>query len=164
MVVVNRYINIGREVDGKQETIDLVPGEEAPAWAAKLIKPEHLGDPRDPLEEQDQFLTALRETATREGIEWTPEWRKEDLTQAITAVRQAASTGVVLDRSQFGPPGVQVPTQTDESGSGEQLKALDKMSRDELEAEYVDRFKEKPHHALADKGLRERLQEARDKG
>lgn len=161
MTVVNRYINVGRMVDGKQETVDLVPGQEAPDWAVKLIKPEMLGDPRDPFEEQDQFLTALRETATREGIEWTPEWRKEHLTQAITAKRQAASGGVSLDMSQFGPPGAQAPVQTD---SGDQLKALDSMSRDELEAEYVERYHEKPHHALSDNNLRARVGEARDKG
>lgn len=166
MTVVNRYIEVGRMVDGKQETLNLVPGEEAPDWAVKLIKKEHLGDPRDPLEEQDQFLTALRETATREGIEWDETWRKEHLTQAITAVRQAASGGHKLDMSQFGPPNYQAPaqpTESSDSGSGAELKPLDGMSREELEAEYEKWYDEKPHHALGDTNLRTRVQEARDK-
>lgn len=164
MTVVNRYVEVGRMVDGKQETLNLVPGQEAPDWAVKLIKREHLGDPRDPLEEQDQFLTALRETATREGIEWDESWRKEHLTQAITAVRQAAQAGVTLDMAQFGPSVPAENAQASETGEGTQLKALEAMSRDELEAEHQERFNDKPHHALSDNNLRARLQEARDKG
>jgi hypothetical protein len=172
-VLANRHIKVSREVpdgDGKKinETAEIVPGQEVPAWAVELIKPEHLGDPRDPLEEEDQFLTALRETATREGIPWEDDWRKEHLSQAITAVRQAASAGRSIDMGQFGPAREAVVTEgvspSGDAAGSEQLKPLDQMSRTELEDEYKERFGDKPHHALIDSNLRARLQEARDKG
>lgn len=173
-VLANRYIKVSRSTkddEGKTtlETVDLVPGQEVPDWAVDQIKPEHLGDPRDPLEEEaDQFLVALRETATREGINWTPEWRKEHLSQAITGVRQAANSGKPIDMRQFGPIGSVEPAEqaenTPEGAPGDKLKSLDDMSRDELNAEYEKRFDEKPHHALADSTLRSRLADARDRG
>jgi hypothetical protein len=174
VTVVNRYITVSREVDGddgkkKSESLDLVPGQDAPDWAVELIKREHLGDPRDPLEEEtDQFLISLRQTATSEGIPWTEEWNKGHLTQAITAVRQAKAGGRTLDLTQFGPPGDaparQSQQETPDGGSGEpQLKSVDDMSADELKAEYEQHYSEKPHHALSETNLRSRVQEARDK-
>lgn len=178
-VLANRYIKVSRKTGTDEkgavqtEEVSIVPGQEVPDWAVELIDPTHLGDPRDPLEEQDQFLQALRETATREGIKWDETWRKEHLSQAITAVRQAATAGVTLDTNQFGPVGATSPAQTTsvpldtseaQSGSGTEAKPLDKMSRDELNAEHQQRFNETPHHALSDDNLRKRLQEARDKG
>lgn len=170
MTVVNRYITVSREVDGDDgkktsETLELAPGQDAPDWAVELIKREHLGDPRDPLEETDQFLLSLRETATNEGISWTEEWDKGHLTQAITAVRQAKAAGRTLDLSQFGPPGAaqsqQEPAQPD---SGNHTpKQVSEMSVDELRAEYERLTNEKPHHAFSENTLRSRVQEARDK-
>jgi hypothetical protein len=169
--VCNRYIKVSRltgDGDKKQlEEVSLVPGQEVPDWAVELLDPQHLGSPRDPLEEQDQFLVALRETATREGIKWNDRWEKEHLSQAITAVRQAAAGGHSIDTTQFGPAAAPTASEADsesQSGSGEQLKPLDQMSRDELDAEHQRVFNEKPHHALSDSNLRTRLQEARDKG
>lgn len=174
MTVVNRYITVSRQVDGDDgkktsETLELAPGQDAPDWAVELIKQEHLGDPRDPLEETDQFLISLRETATNEGIPWTEEWDKGHLTQAITAVRQAKAAGRTLDLSQFGPPGAAPARQSQqedpEGSTGEpQLKSVDAMSNEELKAEYEQRYEEKPHHALSETNLRTRVQEARDKG
>lgn len=170
-VLANRYIKVSRLVpgdDGKQklEEAEIVPGQEVPAWAVEHIKAEHLGAPRDPLEEQDQFLAALRDTATREGIKWNEQWTKEHLSQAITATRQAAAGGHSIDTSQFGPAGAPAAPKADsepQGGSGDELKSLDHMSRDELDAEHVRLYNEKPHHALSDANLRTRLQEARDK-
>lgn len=166
MTVCNRYIKVSRlKGDGKLEELLLVPGQEVPDWAVKEIDPAHLGDPRDPLEEQDQFLQSLRDTATREGIEFDETWKKEHLSAAITAVRQAAAGGHRIDASQFGPASTSASSEGDsgaQSGSGDELKSLDRMSRDELNEEHKQRFNELPHHALSDDNLRKRLSEARE--
>jgi hypothetical protein len=174
VTVVNRYITVSREVDGddgkkKSETLELAPGQDAPDWAVELIKREHLGDPRDPLEETDQFLISLRQTATNEGIPWTEEWNKGHLTQAITAVRQAKAGGRTLDLTQFGPPGAAPARQSQQEPPGDDSgnhtpKQVSEMSTDELKAEYERLYDEKPHHALSEINLRTRVQEARDKG
>lgn len=168
-VLANRYITVSRQVEGEggkkeTETANIVPGQEVPDWAVEYIKPEHLGDPRDLLVEADQFLDALRETARREGIQFTEEWTKEHLSQAITAVRQAALTHTPLDMSQFGPMGAAAPAEPAQESDSGALKPLDQMSRDELDAEHVQRFGKKPHHALTDGNLRNQLAEAREGG